>query len=308
MRLWLVRLFAALLAVALGVAVGAGPLQHSAEQRDRELAEQKSALRKAQLRIEGLTTAGEYASDYAAATGPNLVAGTLTGRTVGLVLLPGADPEVVEDLAALLASAGAKVSVRAAFDSVLATAESRQLVEALTSQMATQNRELAIPAGAAGFQRFGILLARALGADKGAGPKGSTYDPTAVGIVSGLTAAGLVNVTTASQRASLTVFVAGPAAASETEAAANSVPVTIIAAYASRTPSVLAGSADAAGPLGVLGALRADKAAAAVISGIDSVETPMGRVAVVLALADRVSGHVGQFGAVGASGGPVPPS
>lgn len=307
MRVWLVRVIVAALVLAAGVALGTGPLQHSGRERDRQLAAQKREVARAQDRIEALTASGRYAEDFAGATAEDLVAGKLAGRTVALIRLPGSETETVDALRDLITAAGAEVSAEAALGAGLAGTDSRQLVEALTSQMVAQDRSLDVPESAVGYERFGILLARALAADKGAGPKGSTYDQTAIAIVSGLQAADLVTVTKSLPRASLTVFVAGPAAEDARAAAGNAVPVTIVAAYATRTPTVLAGPYDAAGPFGVIGELRSQGSVAATVPGVDSVDTPMGRVAVVLALAARVTGGVGQYGGgAGATGGPVP--
>lgn len=312
MRLWLVRAVVAGLILASGIALGAGPLQHGERERDRQLATeeraQDRALERARDRVEDLDAAAAHAEEYAAATAGVVVAGRLEGRTVGLVLLPGADPATADALGDLLAAAGATVSVEAALEPALAEGGSRRLVAALTDQLVEQDSDLSTEPQENAYRRVGGLLARALGADRGAGPKGSAYDRSALGIVSALEAADLVRVTEASPRASLTVFLAGPAAVTADAAARNDVPVAIVAGFNAVSPAVLAAPADAAGPYGVLGTLRSRTADAALVTGIDSVEASSGRVAVVLALAARVSGVVGQFGGVGAAGGAVPES
>jgi hypothetical protein len=306
MRIWVFRVCAGLLVLACGIALGTGPLQHSGRQRDRELAAQKAKLADARKQNAALTAAGAFADAYGTATATALVAGKLAGRSVALIQLPGADKTTVDGLRTLLSTAGAQVSVGVTLDEKLASASSRQLVEALTSQMITQTPGLGIPADAAGYERFGLLLARSLGADPGAKPGGSPYDETAIGVVSGMQTAGLITVARAGPRASATIFVAGPPAGSANEAAANAVPVTIVKSYATKQPTLLAASTAAAGDRGVLGTLRADAAAAKAVTGVDSVQTPMGRVAVVLALVARLAGTVGQYGGVGAANGPVP--
>lgn len=306
MRVLVVRLCVLLLVLAGGVGLGAGPLQEGARERDRELDAQKTAVTKAEAEIERLGAAGRFADEYASATARDLVAGTLRRRTVALIQLPGAAKELVESVRALLIMAGAQVTAEARLDDKLASASSRQLVEALTSQMATQDPGLGIPADAAGYERLGLLLARALGADREAGSAGSSYDQAAIGIVAGLKTAGLVTVDRVGPRASLAVVVAGPEATNDEDAESNAVPVTIMAGFGSRVPTVLAGTTGAAGERGVLGALRADAGAAKVVSGVDSVETAMGRVGVVLALAARAAGTAGQYGGVDAADGPVP--
>ncbi|MBO9521178.1 MAG: copper transporter [Nocardioidaceae bacterium] len=307
MRSALFKAALGLLVLAVGIALGAGPLQHSARERDKELAAQKAEVTRAERQVRDLTRAGDFASSYAQATAATLVAGKLTGRTVALVRLPGARQATVDAVRSLLGTAGATVTAEAAFAPQLAKASSRQLVEALTSQMVTQTPNLGVPATAAGYERFGLLLARAIGAS-GTTAAGTAYDQAAIGIVSGLETAGLVDVGRVGPRASVAVVVAGPPAKDPQSAAANAVPVTILRSFGSKVPTVLAGSTAAAGNLGVLGALRADAATARSVSGVDSVQTPMGRVALVLALADRARGKVGQYGGVGEVTGPVPVS
>lgn len=305
MRPTLVKAAVALLVLACGIALGAGPLQHTARERDKELAAQKAEVARTERQVDRLTKAGDFATSYAQATADRLIAARLRGRTVALVQLPGARKQIVDAIRSTLLAAGAQVTAEATLAPQLATASSRQLVEALTSQMITQTPGLAVPATAAGYERFGLLLARALCAT-GSTTAGTTYDETAISIVSGLQTADLVKVTKVSPRASVAVVVAGPPAGNAEDAAANAVPVTIVRAFGSRVPTVLAGSTAAAGNLGVLGALRADSAAARSVSGVDSVQTPMGMVALVLALAERAAGKAGQYGGVGTVSGPIP--
>lgn len=301
----LVRLAVALLVLAAGITLGAGPLQHTARERDKELARQQAAVAKAHQRVRDLTAAGEFASAYAQATAGKVVGGRLAGRTVALIQLAGAPQDTVDGIRALLVAAGAQVTVEAKLAPQLASSSSRQLVEALTSQMITQTPSLGVPATAAGYERFGLLLARALGAT-GSTSAGTSYDQAAIGIVSGLQTAGLLTVGKVGPRASVAVVVAGPPAKDTIEAGANAVPLTILRSFGSKVPTVLAGSTAAAGDRGVLGALRADSTAAHAISGVDSAQTPMGRVVVVLAAAERLRGKAGQYGGVGKVTGAVP--
>lgn len=308
MKTWVLRTCVALLVLGTGIALGAGPLQHDAQQRDRDLNRAQAGASRAAQQVADLDAAAEFATAFSDKTAPTLVAGKLTGRTVTLVALPGADEDQVAAVRALLVAAGATISAEATVQQAAFDPSGRSLVDALTTQLATQNPALAIPATDTGYQRLGVLLARAVGADPGSGPAGSAYDQAAVSIAAGLQTAGLAKVSKASPRGQLTVVVAGPPAPTAEAAAANAVPVAVLQAFAGRVPTVLAGTTEAAGTRGVLGALRAQPAAAGAVSGVDSLETPMGRVATVLALASRVSGRVGQYGAVDATGGPVPAS
>ena len=306
MKAWLVGAAVIVLAVALGIGIGAGPLQHSNSQRDKELAAQKADIARKQREIDSLRAGAAFADAFANATGPTLTHGALAGRSVAVVALPGADPAIVERLKADVTAAQGQVTAQVALAATMAKSSSRQLVEALTSQMLTQTPGLQVPADAGGYGRFGALLARALGTGPAGDPAQAAYDATAVGIVAGLQSANLVTLPQqVSARAGLALVVAGPPARSDAAAAENAVPATILRAFGAQLPTVVVGSTASAGSRGVLGALRASDARA-VVSTVDSIETAMGRVAGVLALAARVRGTVGQFGAVDAADGPIP--
>jgi hypothetical protein len=306
-RPWLVRAAIAALAVALGVALGAGPLQHSNGERDKELADQRAQVVGLQHRVDSLKSSAGFAEGYATATGPALVQDTLAGRSVALVTLPGADTATVTRLRGLVEAAKGQITSQVDLGEKATQSSGRQLVEALTSQMATQTPGLALPADASGYERFGALLARAIGTGASGQPARAAYDATAVGIVSGLQSADLVAVPQAvSARAGLALVVAGPAATSERDAAENAVPVTILQALAKQLPTVVVGPTDAAGERGVIGALRASGPAKGVLSTVDSAQTATGQVIGVLALAARTRGTIGSYGAIGAADGVLP--
>lgn len=306
MRIWVLRLVGVLLVLALGVAIGAGPLQKSNERRNDELAAQKRAVAQKQREIAALQAASRYSSDYARATASGLVRTTLAGRAVTVLVLPGAAASSVAGVRLLVEAAGGRVSATVTFTPLMARASSRQLVEALTSQMATQNPDIELPDDAGGYQRFGVLLARAVGLPRKAAKATAPYDEVAVGILSGFQTAGLIEAPEVTDRAALTVAVTGPAAADAQAAAANAVPTTILRAYAGRAPLVVAGPADAAGRLGILGALRAG-ADVEDLSTVDTLEAVSGQVTAVLALAALNRGTTGAWGGADAADGPVPP-
>jgi hypothetical protein len=292
------------LALALGVVVGAGPLQRSDSERDRQLSAQKAESARRQARIDALESGARFAEGYAATTASALLRGALAGRSVAIVALPGADHAVIESLRADITVAGGRVTSQVDLASTMARSSSRQLVEALTSQMVTQDH-LTVPADAGGYQRFGALLARAVGT--GGQPPQAAYDTTAIGIISGLETADLLTVTRpVTARAGLALVVAGPEADTDAAAAENAVPVAILEAMGRALPTVVAGSSGSAGDRGVLGALRRSAPATDAVSTVDSVETSMGRVASILALAARARGTIGQYGAVHATDGVIP--
>ena len=211
MKPWLLRVAVLVLVLALGVALGAGPLQHSNSRRDRDLAAQKAEVIRKQHRISALEATASFADAYAAATGPALTKGALAGRSVTLVTLPGADKNTVAKLRAGVEAADGKITGQVDLAAPMARASSRQLVEALTSQMLTQAPDVSVPADASGYQRFGALLARAIGTGPAGQPAQAAYDAPAVSVVSGLQSADLISVSQPiSARAGLALVVTGP--------------------------------------------------------------------------------------------------
>jgi len=306
MRIWLMRLIGVLLVLALGIAIGAGPLQKSSERRNDELAAQKRAVARKQLQIESLEAAASYSAGYATATAPALVRDALKGKSVTVLALPGADPGAVDGVRSQIVAAGGKVTASITFAPVLGKASSRQLVEALTSQMATQTPGLQLPGTASGYERLGLLLARAVGFPGDTKTPKGAYDEVSVGIISGLETAGLITTSNVSARAALTVAVTGPAATTADAAGENAIPTTILRGYAAGTPVVVAGPASAAGDRGIIGSLRTG-AAVRGLSTVDTVESVSGQVTAVLALAALARGTTGGWGGVDAPDGAVPP-
>lgn len=298
----------AVLLVALGIAIGAGPLQLSQSHQERDLAQERAANARLEREAGAQRAEAAFADAYAQASAPALLNGALAKRTVAVVALPGADPETVTGLRADIAMAGGQVTGVVELSAKAASAGGRQLVEALTSQMATQNPQVQMPADAGGFERLGALLGRAIGAPE---PGGAAYDDQAVGIVSGLETADVVKVTEPpsgpiAARAGVVLVVAGSPARGADASAANAVPLAILRAMAGQASVVVTGATATAGDGGLVGAIRADQALAGVLATSDGAQTVMGRIVAVRAAAARGSGTIGHYGGADAPDGVLP--
>lgn len=303
MRVLVLRAAIGALVLALGIAIGAGPLQEDHDRRARALAAQQEKLADRDREIDALNRSAQFSDAYAAATASRLVRGALTGRTVAIVQLPGADPAAVAAFRELIADAGGEVTADVPLSQPLGATSERQLVGALTSQMATQEN-LVMPTGGSGYERFGALLARAIGIPPSAKSRQAPYDETALGIVSGFQTAELVDTAAAvTRRASLTLVVSGPEASGSGE---TDIFATILRAYAEKARVVVSGPTGAARPTGVLGLLRATGSPDGVLSTVDTGELAGGRVAGVLAMAAQVRGVSGSYGGTDAEDGAVP--
>lgn len=303
-RYHIASLVAVFLALAAGIALGGGPLQNvGRDSSDQDLASARAALQTQRDRAADLEQQTALADEFASAAGPRLVAGRLTGHTVSVVTLPGADPQVVSGLTGLLTRAGARVGATFAVQPKTTQAANRQLVDALTSQLAAQEKQISLPRAASTYERLGGLLARLAGSTtKG----GSSYDATAVSILAGLDTAGLVTAKGQPQRrGDVVLVVAGPPDASDSEAAPAIEQAVAAAMVTGVKGVVVAGPTSSATGDGVVQAIRSDTAARKVTT-VDSVDTGAGRVATVLAAAGAAAGGHGAYGIVGDVSGPMP--
>lgn len=289
-----------LLLVALGIGLGAGPLQGDGERRAREAAQQRDALTQRDQQIADLQRQADLGAAYTSATAARALDGRLAGRTVAILTLPGSDATTVEHLEELLQAAGAEVTAKVGLSDALLDPGGEGLVEALSSQMVQQTSGLQVAAGVTGYQRIGALLARAIAVTPSERVARASYDPTAISILSGLGAAKLVDGTEVTARAGFSVVVLAPTTPPAHAAALSS----ILGAYGAQVPSVVAGPASSAAEGQVLAELRSQGAP---LSTVDSVDTTMGRVVTVLAVAARTRGISGDYGIVGAVNAAVPP-
>lgn len=309
-RYHLVSIVAVFLALAVGIVLGAGPLQ---QQLGQTLTTQVSDLRrdKASLRSE-LDTAQrrtDAAEEFANGVSTELVRSRLGGRSVVLVLLPGADTAVAGDLAKTLQAAGATVSGRVQLQPAWADPDKVAAREQLAARLAPSTGLDAGPSDPVDA-RMGALLAKALvvGSVTDTGPP----TPQSAKALSGLREGGMLSVDgNPPVPATLAVVVAGPpdlkAGEQARDAALATWATTINRLDAASSGAVAVGPTESTEPVGVLGALRGQQAIAANVSSVDDVQLAMGRIAVVYALRQQMTGQSGQYGTGVGAGAVLPP-
>lgn len=304
-RYHVVSIVAVLLALAVGIALGSGPLRGEVDnslvqqvQRDRE--------RKAQLnaRIAELETANGFTDAFATSLAPRLLGEQLSGSAVSVVLLPGAADATASAVGDLVSTAGGSVAGTYRIAPALLDTGQKQLVEELGSQLA-ESSEVSLPDDATSYARLGTLIGRAI-ATKG---EPSPIDAAGAGILSGLSTADLMTPQgDPAQRGDLVLVVGGPGEAASPEAkgsgAVLSALVTAIDAAADGV--VVAGPTSAAAKAGAISAVLEDVSAAQAVSTVDSLELATAQVVTVLALAQQGAGQTGHYGAVDAADGALP--
>jgi hypothetical protein len=277
-RSYAVPLTAVLLALATGIALGAGPLDDARSDASPS------------PRVVTRTPDSTYADAFAASVAPRLYAGGLSRRPVALVTMPGADPATVAALSSQIKAAGGQVCGTYAVQSQLVDAEQKSLVDTLGFQLAEQVH--GIDEKASTYPRIGQLVAMAV-ADRG--NAGVPAGDDSVAARQSLAAADLLSVPQGNPKnAPLVLVVMG----SRIDQAIADGFVSGLAAGA-RGVVAVAPTRDA-----TLTAMQTD-GVTRLVTTVDGSETSAGRVAAVLALVRSWRTHGGAFGASGPDG-PAP--
>ena len=312
-RYHVISLVSVFLALAVGIVLGAGPLNEGIStgitDQVKQLTTEKNQLRS--QREAALASAAAQDS-WAEAVTPALVARQLGGRSVVVVELPGADSSQVDATVAVLQQAGATVSAQVTVQNSWVDAAKQSdrddVANQLTGQLTTA------PATDAGTEELlAAELARALVTTELA--QTGQPDAGAASVLTTLTDAGLVKVDdgtdTAGQRATLALVVAGAPDSDATDAQVTADDAAWLALAreldSASAGALLAGPSEAAADGGAVAALRSDEDVSAAVSGVDDLDSPMGRVNVVLGLRQQLSGVSGQYGTAGSADQVSPP-
>lgn len=292
LRHHLLTIVAVFLALAAGIALGGGPLSDvgttvATAGNDTAAAPGEDGAR------------SDYTEDFVTTLGPPVIGGRLQGRSVALVTVPGADEQLVGDLAGQVEAAGGTVSARYDLSDDLVDPGQKSLVDSLGSQLVTQQAEGDVAAEASTYDRIGQLIGLAVSTRDA---EGQEVSGKARAIVEAVTGAGLMaEPGEVAGRSPLVLVVLGTDAEDEGSDA-------ILAGLASglavqATGVVVVGTTDDGGE-GQLGRLRASPSAAGVAT-LDGIDTVAGRLATVMTLQRSLTTPGGSFGASG-SDGPLP--
>ncbi len=275
-----VSLVAVFLALAVGGALGGGPLSELGRD-DRPAAattgQQRAAVRSA-----------SFGDEFATAAGPALYDGRLRAHPVSVVTLPGASGEVVSALGAQIEAAGGRVAGTYDVQPTLTDPAEKSLVDTLGSQLMTQLGSGAVTADAPTYARIGQLVGLAVA-------ESDLPSADATSVRQSLAGAEMLTSPDGAMRAPIVLVVLGKT----TNPAILSGLLSGLAAKA--TGVVVAGETAAATGSGDLAALRSEPAADQVAT-VDGAETPLGQVTTVLALIRSASVQGGSFGASGSDG------
>jgi hypothetical protein len=306
-RYHIVSIVSVFLSLAVGIALGGGPLKGEV---DNTLVKQVEADRKAKAdlraQIGAMGAGNSFSDDFATKVAPTLVGGSLKGRTVTILVLPGATEESVTSLSRLVETAGGKVGGTVRAGDGLVDVGNKQLVDELGSQLLDGVNDVTVPKDAGTYERLGTLLARAIATDADAG---APVDDAANSILSGLSTADLMSpARDLNRRGSLVLVVSGPGPDSESQREGESAVVTsLVDAMDEATDGVVvAGPIAAARNGGVIQSIRREVVTAEEVSTVDTLDRSAGRVVAIMALAQQADGQAGQYGSVDAADGVMP--
>lgn len=220
-------LFATCIALAVGIALGTGPLRGSSASGDggsssdaAELADRVAALK-----------AGQQFNEAAAAkSSSGWLDGTLASKQVTLVVLPGVDAERVEAMQDSIAQAGGQVAASVAIAKDYLDPAKKTYVDTVADQSLQSAEDLESLSEAETYEQIGALVARAYVGHK----EDTTFDEQAIQIDSELAGAKLLKVAaTPTTRGAVTVVLApGSQGASATFDARNTIVGELVLALA----------------------------------------------------------------------------
>jgi len=284
-RYHLVSLAAVLLALAVGIILGSGPLDDT-----------RTSFGGSNDSAPDPALAG-FEEAYAERTGSSLADGVLRDRSVVLLTTPDARTDEVAGITADLKQSGATITGTVKLTSKLLDPANRQFAEGVAQQAAGDDES--VSSATDGYGRVGAAIARAyLG-------KGDVDDVGSM-IASAFSEGELVATDEApATRASLTLIVAGPGTSDTASGESQVVAQLSQVLSASGDGAVVVGPSSSSEDGGAVAAVRGGDAAATV-STLDVTDSAAGRVVVPLVVAQQAAGTVGSWGTSRGADGALP--
>jgi Copper transport outer membrane protein, MctB len=311
-RYHLVSIVSIFMALAVGIVLGAGPLQGEiGDTLSNEVAGLRQDKADLNSQLEQADAGSDARDAYIGETNPDVLAGVLQDRRVALVVLPGSDAAVSESTSATLAQGGASVvSTTSVSDAWVTTDESAAAARDTAVQEAATRAGVDVSDTGTVSPRD-VLLAGLL-----ASPTRDTSDAVAASTASAglevLSAAELIEVDTDGfEVADLVVVIGGTSTQGDLEAQRNAARrwVDLTISLDDRSAgSLVAGESTTAGDgVAVIDAVRNDATATGKVSTVDNAGGALGQASVVHGLAQQAAGDVGQYGLAPGADAPYAP-
>ena len=293
-RYHLVSIVSIFLALAVGIVLGAGPLK---EDIGNTLTSEVTRLRadRTQLRqqLDEADKAAQARDDFTEASNKSLLAGRLQDAALTVVVLPGADANLVKSTTSTLALAGAKIGSTVTVLDSWVDPDKESARATLGGQLAPA---VQAPAGDGG-NVVNAVLARSLLTKAGGSGSGSKT------ALEGLRGADLIRYTPDTvEMATGAVVIGGPVtggSAAERTQKAQALSDLAGALDGAGSGAVLVGQATDPGDgpqVSVVTTSRQDSQQAKELSTVDDGSLPMGQASVVFGLLEQFAGNAGQYG------------
>ncbi len=289
-RYHIVSIVAVFLALALGIVIGTtalnGPITKDLRNQVNDAKDQRDALNAQVKVLQGeVDDAAEFASTY----GAQLVAGSLTGKDVLMVELPGATSEMRDGLSQQISAAGGKVSGRITITSAYLDPSRGAGIDSLATGAVHPIGWTAPPTSNADELGGSLLAYVLLG-------RGQSTDLTQV--LGGFAGLHMVTSDSADITPSTTVVVLAHGGLSAKDYAGTA-ELSLVTALAQKDWGghvVVAGDGASASKDGLISLVRGSAPDRAAMSTVDNANSPFGQVSAVLALAGAIQGLVGHYG------------
>lgn len=283
-------LVAVFLALAVGIALGGGPLS--------ELGRNEATTpAKVVKQSESLERSASFADAFATASAEKLYAGGLREHPVSILAMPDADTDTLAALVDQVGTAGGTVTGTFEVAPALVDPMEKSLIDTLGTQLVTQVGSGAVDAEASTYDRMGQLLGLALATTREtAQPAGDAANAVRQSLVG---AELMTSPEDEPRTAPLVLVVLG--AGQPAGDAENAVLSGLVSGLAATALGVVVVADADSGTDGALAGLRAEPGSQEV-STLDGVDSPLGQVSAVLALLRELAGSGGSFGASGADG------
>jgi hypothetical protein len=293
-RYHLVSIVSIFLALAVGIVLGAGPLKedigNTLTSEVTRLREDRTELR---ARLDEAEKAAQARDAFTEAGNKTLLRDRLQDTTLTVVVLPGADANLVKSTTSTLAQAGAKIGSTVTILDAWVDPEKAPFRSTLGEQLAPS---VQVPVDQGG-ELVSAVLARSLLAKAGGG------SPGASAALEGLRTGELIRYTPDSiTPATGAVVIGGPVTggtAEERNARAESLTQLAAALDSAGSGALLAtpamnGSDDPQVSVGATA--RQDSDVSKNLSTVDHAEVPMGQASVVYGLMEQFAGNAGHYG------------
>lgn len=304
LRRHVIAVVGALFALAVGIALGGGPLSYVPDDDEPptsgQEAQPEAGESDAGAEVDPPGDAG-FVDAFAAAAASRLYAGALRGNPTVILAMPGVTPGLVDAMVAQVAAAGGGLTGVFEVTEQAVDRDGTSLVDSLGSQLMTQLGDTRVDPAAPTYVRLGQLLSLAVATPV---KNGRRADTTAQTVRASLSAGGLLSGPGDARLAPL-VMVLLPASGDPEPEEARAV----AAIYLGLTTGLRVNAAGvvllgdtASGEDGLLSELRRDELVTSTIATVDGGDTVIGQVTAMLALIDALDGSVGAYGASGSDG------